>query len=86
LFHNRGDGVLEEVLTGGPSNEVVGHFCAWGDYDNDGFPDLMVRPEGGAVNYVYRNSLREAGNTNHWLKVKSRAWCPTGTASEPPSG
>lgn len=70
LFHNRGDGVLEEVFTGSPCSEARGYLCAWGDYDNDGFPDLLIFDGYATANRLYQNSLREAGNTNHWLKVK----------------
>jgi hypothetical protein len=76
LFHNRGDGRLDEVIAGGPTMEIGLYGCAWGDYDNDGFLDLVLVKGSAAVNYLYRNILKQAGNTNRWLKVELR-----GTAS-----
>ncbi len=70
LFHNRGDGTLEEVLSGSPVSETQGYGCAWGDYDNDGFQDLCVIGFSNGRNYLYQNNLRSAGNTNSWLKIK----------------
>ena len=70
MFHNRGDGTLEEVLTGSPVQEARGLGMGWGDYDNDGFVDLAVHDGGQSVNRLYRNNLKQAGNNNHWLKVK----------------
>jgi hypothetical protein len=70
MFHNRGDGTLEEVFTGSPVSETQGYGCAWGDYDNDGFQDLCVIGFSNGRNYLYRNNLRDTGNTNGWLKVQ----------------
>ncbi|MHB1309674.1 MAG: FG-GAP-like repeat-containing protein, partial [Limisphaerales bacterium] len=70
MWHNRGDGTLEEVLTGSPVQEARGIGMAWGDYDNDGFVDLVVLDPWKSVNWLYRNNLKNAGNKNHWLKVK----------------
>jgi enediyne biosynthesis protein E4 len=70
LFHNRGNGTFEEVTTGSPVSECRAYSCAWGDYDNDGFLDLCGTRDVDGSNYLYRNNLRQVGNTNHWLKVK----------------
>lgn len=43
LYRNRGDGTLERVLEGPIVTDRFGSvYGAWGDYDNDGFPDLFV--------------------------------------------
>jgi hypothetical protein len=57
--------------------------CAWGDYDNDGFLDLIVangalratgfEPNLPEVNFLYHN---DAGNGNRWIRIKC-----VGTAS-----
>ncbi len=70
MFHNRGDGTFEEVTTGSPVAECQGSGAAWADYDNDGYLDLSVVNGNQGFNYLYRNNLRQVGNTNGWLKVK----------------
>jgi hypothetical protein len=39
---------------------------AWGDYDNDGFPDLLVPNVFTYNNFLYHNN----GNSNAWLMLK----------------
>ena len=58
LFRNRGDGTFEDVSQkAGVSNpgKLHGMGVVWGDYDNDGWPDLYVTNDGG-TNYLYRNN------------------------------
>ena len=58
LFRNRGDGTFEEVSRkAGVSNpnKLHGMGVVWGDYDNDGWPDLFVTNDGGP-NYLYHNN------------------------------
>jgi hypothetical protein len=58
LFRNRGDGTFEDVSQkSGVSNpgKLHGMGVVWGDYDNDGWPDLFVTNDGG-TNYLYRNN------------------------------
>jgi hypothetical protein len=57
LFHNRGDGTFEDVSKKAgvdDSNLYFGMQGIWGDYDNDGWPDLYVANDAGP-NYLYRN-------------------------------
>ena len=57
LFHNRGDGTFEDVSKkAGVSdpNKRFGLGVVWGDYDNDGWPDLYVANDAGP-NYLYQN-------------------------------
>ena len=67
LYRNNGDGtfsaVTDPIVNGGlngwfdgGTNEIS---CAWGDYDNDGFLDLVVTDEGSSapfVNFIYHNN------------------------------
>jgi enediyne biosynthesis protein E4 len=58
LYHNRGDGTFEEVSqkagVSDPS-KYYGLGVVWGDYDNDGWPDLYVANDTGP-NYLYHNN------------------------------
>lgn len=57
LFRNRGDGTFEDVSrAAGVSNpgKLHGMGVVWGDYDNDGWPDLFVTNDGGR-NDLYHN-------------------------------
>jgi hypothetical protein len=67
LFHNRGDGTFEEVSKKAgvdDPNLYYGLGAVWGDYDNDGWPDLYVANDSGP-NYLYHNkhdgSFEEVG-------------------------
>jgi len=54
LYHNRGDGTFEDVTDGaGVGYRGCGQAATWGDYDNDGFLDLLVTNYGHIV--LYRN-------------------------------
>ena len=57
LFHNRGDGTFEEVSKKAGMEDVNRYYglgVIWGDYDNDGWPDLYVANDAGP-NYLYHN-------------------------------
>ena len=57
LFHNRGDGTFEEVSKKAgvdDPNHYYGLGAVWGDYDNDGWPDLYVANDAGP-NFLYHN-------------------------------
>jgi len=58
LYHNRGDGTFEEVSAHAGVHDSEGRYglgVVWGDYDNDGWPDLFVANDAGA-NYLYHNN------------------------------
>ena len=57
LFHNRGDGTFEEVSKKAGVDDPERYYglgVEWGDYDDDGWPDLYVANDSGP-NYLYRN-------------------------------
>jgi enediyne biosynthesis protein E4 len=57
LFHNKGDGTFEELSKrAGVDNphHYHGLGATWGDFDNDGWPDLYVANDTGP-NFLYRN-------------------------------
>jgi len=57
LFHNNGDGTFTDVSKKAGVDDPK-HFYGlgviWGDYDNDGWPDLYVANDAGP-NYLYHN-------------------------------
>jgi len=57
LFHNRGDGTFEEVSQKAGVDDPQHRYglgAIWGDYDNDGWPDLYVANDSGP-SYLYHN-------------------------------
>jgi enediyne biosynthesis protein E4 len=57
LFHNRGDGTFEEVSKKAGVDDPHHYYglgATWGDYDNDGWPDLYVANDTGP-NFLYHN-------------------------------
>src|SRR5216683_87719 len=55
LYHNNGDGTFTDVTeSAGVPGTGYGLGCVWGDYDNDGFPDLFVTQYG--RNVLYHNN------------------------------
>jgi len=55
LYQNNGDGTFQDVTqTAAIPGTGYGLGCVWGDYDNDGFPDLYVTQYG--RNVLYRNN------------------------------
>jgi len=57
LFHNKGDGTFEEVSKQAGVDDPHHYYglgATWGDYDNDGWPDLYVANDAGP-NFLYRN-------------------------------
>lgn len=56
LFQNEGDGsFVDTAIEAGVTNDDFAKAAVWGDFDNDGFPDLYVSNFGG-LNRLYRNN------------------------------
>jgi len=58
LYHNRGDGTFEEVSVKAGVHDDIGYYglgVMWVDYDDDGWPDLLVANDS-VPNYLYRNN------------------------------
>ncbi len=60
LYKGNGDGTFTKITTGDIVNEGGSSLgCAWGDYDNDGYPDLFVANSNfgaGQNNFLYHNN------------------------------
>jgi len=55
LYRNKGDGTFEDVsVRAGVAGNAFTKGVSWGDYDNDGFPDLYASNMFGD-NFLYRN-------------------------------
>ena len=70
LYRNQGDGTFVR-LTQGHLVTDSGNFGAgaWGDYDNDGFPDVFVTL--GTIYSPQRSALyHNNGNANNWIKIR----------------
>jgi hypothetical protein len=58
LYRNRGDGTFENVAKSTVLSKSELHYglgAIWGDYDDDGWPDLYVANDAGA-NFLYHNT------------------------------
>lgn len=81
LYHNNGDGTFSEVAgAAGVADPSWGFAGAWGDYDNDGWPDLYVGNEFGTGS-LYRNqhdgtfrNVSAAANARQRSSVMGVAW------------
>jgi hypothetical protein len=60
LYHNSGGGaftrVSNNVIVTDAFTPLYGTYADWGDYDNDGLPDLFVVDGGGGRNHLYHNN------------------------------
>ena len=82
LYHNNGDGTFTDVtLQAGVGAEgLFGMGMAVGDYDNDGFPDLLVLGYGRCVLYhnngdgTFTDVTARAGVENKGRWASSGAW------------
>lgn len=69
LYENLGDGEFQPVLNEVMAVDSGGSYgCAWGDWNNDGFQDLVVANWMNETqnNYLYKN----LGNSNHWISLR----------------
>ena len=56
LFQNKGDGTfVDTAVQAGVTNDDFAKAAVWGDFNQDGFPDLYVSNFGG-LNRLYRNN------------------------------
>lgn len=69
LYENHGNGTFTRNLTEPMAIDSGSSYgCAWGDYDNDGFMDLLVA---NWRNETQPNSLyHNGGNAHHWMELK----------------
>ena len=82
LYHNNGDGTFTDVavqegvdLTDEGNIMAAHKLCAWGDYNDDGYLDLIEK-DGIGPNLITGNAyigkhflLKNNGGTNHYIKL-----------------
>jgi hypothetical protein len=79
LYHNNGDGTFTNVAAAEgvelEDNTSLHKGAAWVDYNNDGFPDLLVKDgigpasRTGAGAWGYHRLFKNNGNNNHFINV-----------------
>jgi hypothetical protein len=71
LYQNNGDGGFASILDAPTAEPNEGVSAAWGDYDGDGFRDLVVTqwPGPSSGTRVFHNR----GNGNAWLGIQLQA-------------
>jgi enediyne biosynthesis protein E4 len=82
LYRNNGDGTFTDVTAkaGVGAEGLFGMGVAVGDYDNDGFPDLLVLGYGRSILYhnngdgTFTDVTAKAGVANSGLWASSAAW------------
>ena len=82
LYHNNGDGTFTDVTeeAGVGAEGLFGMGVAVGDYDNDGFPDLLVLGYGRCILYhnngngTFTDVTKQAGVANEGRWASSAAW------------
>src|SRR5262249_16498490 len=77
LYHNRGDGTFEDATqkAGLGAAKAPGLGAAWGDVDNDGWPDLYVANDS-SPNFLFRN--RGKGTSAALSLTSGTAYGPNG--------
>jgi len=81
LYNNNGDGTFTRITSGAIVEDgFEAYGGSWGDYDNDGYPDLYV-PHSGQNNCLYRNNgygafikITYGDLVNDNLRAKSSGW------------
>ena len=69
FYTNNGNGTFTKNSTEPLAIDSGGSYgCAWGDYNNDGFMDLVVAnwQNETQTNYLYKNE----GNSNNWVELR----------------
>ena len=79
IYHNNGDGTFTDINAGLPG--VTQGSAAWGDYDNDGRPDLLIAGKdqsGACLTRLYHNNgdgtFTDNGVTLPGVFAGSAAW------------
>ncbi len=65
-FQNEGDGTFSEPDAGFEGDTVTSFNSAIGDFNDDGYPDIMVLNTAPYNSQLWQNS----GGNNHWIKIR----------------
>ena len=66
FFENEGDGTFSQPDAGFEGDTVTSFNNATGDFNNDGYPDMMVVNTAPYNSQLWQNS----GGNNHWIKIR----------------
>jgi hypothetical protein len=70
VWLGRGDGTFEDVTdVAGLADRGLTLGMAWGDYDRDGWPDIVTGDRNG-VYHLWRNLGAGSGRGHHWLALR----------------
>ena len=71
IFHNEGGKKFREVASElGFARRLVARGAAYADFDNDGYPDILLTTNGGPA-YLLRNSPAGPGPARHAIRIKT---------------
>ncbi|MEI7660771.1 MAG: FG-GAP-like repeat-containing protein [Bacteroidota bacterium] len=85
LYKNNGNGTFTAVTGAPPVNDAAYHYTSsFGDYNNDGFPDLFVGCDNGNRNHLYRNN-GDGTFTDETSSVIYQDYSPDGFSRPPNS-
>ncbi|MEM7657898.1 MAG: FG-GAP-like repeat-containing protein [Bacteroidota bacterium] len=65
MYENLGDGTFAIVETGLEGDTVLSHANATGDFNHDGYPDLVESNTFPYPSFLFQNN----GGSNHWINI-----------------
>src|SRR5881396_3307049 len=79
LYRNKGDGAFTDVTAkAGVAGNIFGMGAIVGDYDNDGFPDLLVTAYGGRPVLYHNNGDGTFTDRSSGSGIVTNSWTTSG--------
>ena len=70
LYINNGDGTFTDVTEEANVRVIDGWGCAWCDYNNDGYPDLITRGRTSVHGARLVRLFKNKGTSYNWIEIK----------------